>query len=336
MSSSKSSSQKLRLFYIIDILTKYSDENNPLNTNDIIDFLKDEYDIACERKTIYDDISCLSQYGFDIIKSSKPRGYFLAYNTFELPELRMLIDAVQAANFISVRKTKQLLEKFAKYTNVFASERISKQIYIDNRHKTENKNIFYIIDELHNAIINKHKVNIVYKKRIISNENKIDYSKKEMLFNPYAMTWSNDRYYLIGNYNKYNNIINLRIDRIVSVTETSEQCKSFETVSSYIGRFDTADYVNKHLSMFSGEIMPVELICNNEKIDDVVDRFGDKVKMTVYDENHFKTYIDVAVNEGLVSWIMQYGKSIKVCRPRLLTDMIIDRTNEILQLYGEK
>ena len=160
------------------------------------------------------------------------------------------------------------------------------------------------------------------------------YQEKSMIINPYALIWSDDHYYLVGNYSKYNNLIHLRIDRLKNVKVLDAYARHFSEVSPYQTYFDIADYSNKHLSMFSGEIKPVELICNNEIIEDFIDQFGEKVLMRPYDEDNFIAKIDVAVNDGLVAWIMQYGDKIRVKSPKELKNMIIDKTKSILAIYN--
>lgn len=329
------SKHKLRLLYIIDILTKHSDEDHPLSSTEIINYLKDDYDLECDRKTVYDCIDCLIEYGYDVIKSVSPRGYFLAPYYFELPELRLLIDAVQSANFISAKKTKMLMQKFSRFTSDYQYRRIEKQVYIDGRNKSSNENIFYIIDILDSAINSKKQVNIVYRRRRITESNKAVYDEKEMTVNPYALVWANDHYYLICNHSKYNNLIHLRLDRLKSVEVTDNKSRRFSEVSPYTASFDTADYSNKHLSMFSGDIKPVELICNNDIIEEFIDRFGEKCYMRSFDDNSFVAKLDVAVTEGLASWIMQFGDRVKVRAPRELKNMIINKTKSILSVYNQ-
>lgn len=333
MNRETSSKQKLKLLYIIDILTKKSDEEHVLSAADIIKYLNDDYGISCERKSVYDTVDALIDYGYDIVKSKSPRGYFMATGEFEIPELRLLMDAVQAADFISPKKTKQLLKKFSGFASEYQFLRLSKQIYIDNRNKCSNENIFYNIDTLNTAINSKKQVEIVYVRRKIVDGSQAVFDEKVMTVNPYALIWADDHYYLVGNHTKYDNLMNLRIDRMKSVTVTGTRARSFSEVSPYSVSFDTADYVNKHLSMFSGDIKPVEMICRNELIETFTDKFGDKCYMRPYDDNSFISKVNVSVNEGLVSWIMQYGDGIKVRAPRELKKMIIDKSNAILSLY---
>lgn len=324
---------KLRLLYIRDILSEYSDEEHPLNSTDIISMLESKYGISCERKTVYDCIEALTDYGCDIIKAGTKKGFFMASREFELPEIRVLIDAVQSADFISPKKSKALLEKLGKYASKYQFSKIEKQVYIENRNKRNNESLFYTINELHDAIISKKQVDIIYRKRKISDDIKPHYEEKQLRINPYCLIWSDDHYYLVGNHEKYDNLIHLRIDRIKSVEQTDIRARHFSEVSSYTVSFDAADYSNKHLSMFSGDIKPVELICKNEIIEEILDEFGERTKIFPYDSKCFTARINLAVTSGLVSRIMQYGDAIVVRTPNELKNMIINKSKSILETY---
>ncbi len=326
--------QKLRLLYIIDILSKKSDEEHPMSATQIMEYLRDDYGIECERKTIYDCIECLNEYGYEIIKSQSPRGYFMTPYYFEPAELRLLIDAVQSADFISAKKTKLLIKKFSAFASEHQYKRIEKQVYIDNRNKCANENLFIVIDVISSAILSRNQIEVVYRRRKIVDGKTAKYEEKTMIINPYALIWADDHYYLVGNYSKYDNLIHLRIDRLKSVNVLDTYSRHFSEVSSYKTFFDIADYSNKHLSMFSGDIKPVEMICNNSMIEDFIDQFGEKVLMKPFDDENFITKVDVAVTDGLVAWIMQYGDKIKVRSPKELKNMIIDKTKSILALYN--
>lgn len=326
--------QKLRLLYIIDILSRKSDEEHPLSATDIMDFLREDYGIECERKTVYDCIENLNKYGYEIIKSQSPRGYFMTPYYFEPAELRLMIDAVQSADFISAKKTKALIKKFSAFASEYQYKRIEKQVYIDNRNKCANENLFIVIDIISSAILSKKQIEVVYRRRKIVDGKNAKYEEKTMVINPYALIWAEDHYYLVGNYSKYDNLIHLRIDRLKSVRVLDAYARHFSEVSPYQTYFDIADYSNKHLSMFSGDIKPVEMICNNSMIEDFIDQFGEKVNMRHFDDENFIAKVDVAVTDGLVAWIMQYGDKIKIRAPKELKNMIIDKTNSILALYN--
>lgn len=328
------SNQKLKLLYILQNLLKNSDENNPIDAEEIILDLQQK-GIEAERKSIYKDIGVLREYGYDILKTRTPKcGYFIASRKFETAELRLLCDAIQAADFISQKKTKQLLEKIYTLASVSQAETIKNQVYVDSRHKCSNENIYYNIDKLDIAIQRDKQVKIVYRKRKISESNTAEYEERTHFISPYALIWSNDHYYLIGNNRNYTNIMVTRIDRIksVEVLEDSPR-RSFSDVSPYKDSFDSADYANKHFNMFSGEPQEVELVCHNSLIDDILDKFGDNVIITKYGDEKFKIAINAAVSNGLVSWIIQYGDKIKVKKPDELKKMVLDRVEEIRKVY---
>lgn len=328
------SNQKLKLLYILDNLLKNSDENNPIDAEEIILDLQ-EKGIEAERKSVYKDIAVLQQFGYDILKTRTPKcGFFIASRDFEVAEVRLLCDAIQAAGFISQKKTKQLLEKIYSLVSVAQAKTIENQVYVDNRPKCANENIYYNIDKLDRAIQNSRQVKIIYRKRKISERNIAEFEEKTHYISPYALIWSNDHYYLVGNNRNYSNIMITRIDRIkdVEILENTPAI-NFSDVSPYREKFDSADYVNKHFNMFSGDPQEVELVCHNTLIDDILDKFGDNVNIIKHSEEKFKININAAVSSGLVSWIMQYGNKIQVKSPESLKKMILDRAEEIRKVY---
>ncbi len=325
---------KLKLLYLKEILEKYSDEENILNSADIAQYLLD-YDIECERKSIYKDIEILIDYGMDIIKTSKPKnGYFLASRDFELAELRLIGDAVQAANFITKKKTVQLLKKTDRLMSKYQASRLNKQVFIDNRNKCNNEEIFYNIDALDVAIKNSKKIRLKYSRRKLDEKFSATSEQKEFVLSPYALIWSNDHYYLVANNQKYDNLMNMRIDRIRKVEILDEKARHFSEVSEYTNKFDAADYVSKTFNMFSGKPCPTELHCRTEILEEMLDRFGEKVSIRKGDDGWFYIHDDLYINDGLVSWIMQFGDKIEVVYPILLKEMIIKKTALILDMYN--
>ena len=206
--------QKLKLLYILKFLQENTDENHIAHAEDIKLYLLN-HGIAAERKSIYSDISILIDFGYDIIKSNgSGGGYFLASRDFELAELKLLSDAVQAANFISTKKTKQLLNKIFTLTSAEQAKKIKSQVYVDNRPKCKNEELYYTIDKLDRAISDNRKVKIIYRRRILSDNPDQAYEEKEHIISPYSLIWSSDHYYLVGNKEKYDNLMIMRIDRI--------------------------------------------------------------------------------------------------------------------------
>ena len=326
-------SQKLKLLHIVDILKEYSDEEHPISAAFIISKLG-SYGISAERKAIYDDIECLIEYGFDILKTRTPKiGYFLAARDFELPEIYLLQDAVRTAHFISEKKTRDLCRKLDGMLSSHQLSRNTTGIYINTAAKTKNESIFYNIDTISRAIENKHKIRFKYGVRQLNANREIVTVFKERTASPYAMTWQDDHYYLIGNYDKYNNLVHLRIDRMKSVEEIDEKYRYFGEVSKYTDSFNVADYTQSLFDMFVGERQTVNLKCASRLLEQIVDRFGDSIFVSNVTENDFEINVECAVSHGLCSWIAGFGDDIEVLSPQTLKDMMKERAQKILNLY---
>lgn len=324
--------QKIKLLYIIKILTELTDEDHPLSATEICEKLS-AYDITAERKAIYDDIECLISFGYDIISTRVPKnGYFLASRDFELPEIYLLGDAVRTAKFISEKKTRELTSKLDGMLSRYQSKKSINGIYIDNSSKTRNEEIFYNIDSINTAISEGKKISFKYGKRVLNNR-QITTEYKTRTVSPYAMTWQDDHYYLICNYQKYDNLMNLRIDRIKSVQILDEQSRHFSEVSDYKDTFDVADYTKKLFGMFGGDMQQVKLRCSNKILEQVADRFGENIFITNVTDTHFDFTVKAAVSDGLVTWIMNYGSDIEVITPAELRNKIADRAEKVLEVY---
>ena len=325
---------KLKLLYIVDILKKKTDENHYLAATEICDELS-QLDIPAERKSIYNDIDILREYGFDIIHTgSKNRGgYFLGAREFELAELRLLSDAVQAANFISQNKTNELVDKIESFASEKQAKILHSQVYVDNRPKTKNESIYYAIHNLNEAITKGVKVTVTYTRRKITEEFKTSSEDKTYTVSPYALIWSDDHYYLVCNNEKYDNLMHLRVEKIKKYELTDSPARPFSEVSDYRTHFDSADYASKLFNMYSGEPKPIELACNNDLLEPMLDRFGEKVRIQKLDDEHFILRTNAAVSDGLAAWVVQFGGRVKVRMPNDLIYAVKQKAEEILKNY---
>lgn len=325
--------QKVKLLYIIKILTELTDEEHPLSATEICEKLA-TYDVTAERKAIYDDIECLISFGYDIVQTRVPKnGYFLASRDFELPEVFLLGDAVRTAKFISEKKTRELTSKLDKLLSRYQSKNNLRGIYIDGSSKTHNEELFYNIDRINTAIEQGKKIKFTYSKKVLREGRQIVTESKTRVVSPYAMTWQFDYYYLIGNYDKYDNLMNLRIDRIHSVEITDEPIRHFSEVSAYRDAFDVADYTKKLFGMFGGNTQEIKLRCSNKILEQVTDRFGDSIFIINVTETTFDFTVKAAVSDALVTWIMNYEDKIEVVSPDELRDKIVSRAEKILKIY---
>ena len=326
-------SSKIKTLLIFKYLNDYSDEYHPLSTTELIEMLNKD-GINCERKSIYADVQTLNKIGFNIMTTLSPkRGYFMATRQFELPQVRLLVDAVTSAAFITPKKTSDLICKLETLVSKNQADELISQVYIDSNAKCDNEEIYYVIDKLHDAIINKYKVTFQYRRRNIDKKNKRSYVNKDFKVSPYALIWKDDHYYLVCNNEKYDNLMNLRLDRIRKINPTEESVRPISQVSEYEKEFDVADYTSKMFNMFSGESSSVTLICDLNLREEIMDRFGSKIPLTAVDADHFETTIDAALSEGLVTWIMNFGSRIKVKSPKRLIDKIKKRAEDILEIY---
>ena len=326
--------QKLKMLYILELLSRESDEEHPIDAEQIMQYLQDR-GMHCERKSVYSDVAVLKEYGYDILYTKAAKsGYFLASREFEAAEVRLLCDAVQAANFISPKKSGQLTEKILGLLSCWQAGEIKGQVHVENRPKSTNEEIYYHIDKLNRAIQTGCKITVRYRRRVITDSNAVEYESREHTLSPYALIWKDDHYYLVGNNDKYDNLMSLRVDRIRELTVLDDKpVRHFSEVSPYKDYFDSADYAKTHFHMFSGMPEHIELLCRNELIEPVLDRFGETVQIRRAGEEKFYLRADAAVSEGLASWIMQFGAKIQVKSPDSLKAMVLEKAKEICSVY---
>ena len=326
-------SQRRRILVLLEILMRKTDENHPLNASELI-ALMEQSGISCDRKTVYEDIEALNLSGYDIInvKGSKS-GYFLSGREFELPEVALLTDAVLAADFITRKKTDTLVKKLKGLLNEYQAEKFAGRTFIDNRNKGDNEEIYYSIDEIERSIDEKKKITLKYIRHTLADGRTPTLNAKKMKVSPYALIWADDHYYLVCNNEKYDNLMHLRLDRMKNVTMTDENFRHFSEVSDYKTEFNTADYSAKVFNMFSGSEEEIILDCSTDILEQVIDRFSDKIFIRQSSENRFKFSHKACISDGLVTWIMQFGDKMLVESPESLKQKIIDRTNDIQKLY---
>ena len=330
MSEKDGKSSKKKLFAVLEILKKYSDEDHAVKAYDIISKLDSEYDLTAERKSIYRDIETLQELGCDIMKKGR-EGFYLASRRFEIAEIRMLNDAVLGASFITPSKTKVLSNKLTEELSIYQAKQIETQMYFDNRIKFDNEQILYIVDQIHTAIAAGRKVRFkYYRKRIVRNRVKRTYTREHCI-SPYAMIWSDDNYYLVGNYDKYDNLSHYRLDRMEQLTITDEPSRNFEEVSKYRGSFDAGDYVTHTFRMYSGQETEIDLICSNDILEKIIDKFGDGAHYMNCENDTFRVRTTGYMSEGLVDWLMMYSTKCCIKSPDELREKVIRRAAEIVE-----
>ena len=327
-------SQKLKLLYIVNILKEQTDEEHPLNASEICEKLEG-YGITAERKAIYSDIDALVDFGYDIINTRVPRrGYFLASRDFELPEIYLLSDAVRSADFVSPKKTRELIAKLDAMLSVHQAKKREKGIFINPKQKCNNEEIYYSIDKISEAIVKHKKVTLKYFQRSLTENRQIETLYKDMVVSPYALIWQNDHYYLVANNQKYDNLMHLRLDRMKGVEISTENWRHFSEVSPYTDSFDIADYTAKTFNMFGGKEEKIELRCNKKMLEQIIDRFSEEIFIYKVTDTTFSFSANAIISEGLIGWLLQFGTDIEVVSPRILRDSVAEKITALGELYN--
>ena len=302
---------KFRPLYLLRVLEEYTDENHPLTTNELVELLQEKYGFTTHRTTIPADIKLLTEYGYDIItvKSSQNK-YYIGSRRFELPELKLLIDAVQSSKFITAKKSKVLVEKLTSLASVHQAETLNRNIFFDKSIKPANEKIYYIVDALNDAINQNKKVSFHYFDYLPTKEKHIKNNGNPYVISPYALAWNGDYYYLIGYSDEREIIMTFRVDRIDNKPVIRE-----EEIIPAPDDFDVSEYANQVFQMFTGEEKTVQLKCENELMKNIIDRFGECVEVIETDDETFTVEVKVNVSSTFFGWVLGFGGEMKIVAP---------------------
>lgn len=327
----RSEKQKLKLLYIMQLLIERTDEEHAVTTQEIIDYLQAN-DIASERKSIYSDIDLLILYGMDIIKiKERPGGYYLASRQFELAELKLLVDAVQASKFITSKKSGELIAKLETLCSKAEAKQLHRQVVVTNRNKAVNESIYYNVDMIYKAIAENVKIRFQYFEWSVNKEMKLRRDGSFYEVSPWILSWDDENYYLIAYDDRSREIRHYRVDKMLKIgllNVTREGKAQFE-------HLDIAGYSKKTFGMFAGEEETVTLSCDSNLTGVMIDRFGKDVAMRKIDETHIKARVDVAVSRQFFGWVTGLGAAVKIEAPERVVRAYRDYLCEILGQYGE-
>lgn len=308
----RSEKQKLKLYLIIDYFKRKSDEEHPVSIVDIIDYLGG-LGITAERKSIYRDINAMEKLGYEIVQvHDKKFRYYLANRKFELAELRMLVDVVQASRFITKKKSNALIKKLESLTSEYAAEKLQSQVFVTNRIKNSNESIYYNVDIIHMAINSNCCISFNYFEWDMNRRRKYRRRGKTYEVSPWALVWHNENYYLIAFDNMAQMIKHYRVDRMNNI-ESSDVSRSGEKEFRNV---DIAGYVKKFFGMYGGEMTMVTLNCKRELANAVIDRFGTDIQfMPRPDSKSFDIEVEVAISPVFLSWVFMFGGGIRILSP---------------------
>lgn len=326
----RSSNQKLKLLYLMKILQEKTDENHAMSVPELISALA-HYDIKAERKSIYDDLEALRYFGLDIETTrSKSVGYFLASRTFELPELKLLVDSVQSSKFITHKKSTDLIRKIESLCSAYEGQTLQRQVYVANRIKTMNESIYYNVDTIHSGISGNNKISFKYFEYAVTKEKVFRRGGARYIISPYALTWDDENYYMVGYDSDAGMVKHYRVDKMTDIGVTDEKRDGQE----YFQNLDIAVYSKKFFSMFSGEEETVRIAFANRLIGVVIDRFGRDIIVSKADDGHFVISISVAVSPQFLSWVLSFGDEARILSPESVILQLKKLAAQALSQYG--
>ena len=309
----KSYDQKLKILYILDHLQKNSHEDHPVRAAELIDMLKKK-EISCDRKTVYSDIAALQQYGVDIITvPGKNGGYYIASRSFQLPELKLLIDAVQSSRYLTEAKSRQLIEKLCDQVGEHEAGLLTRNVYVSGRVKSMNETIYYNVNDIQEAISQNRQITFRYFDWGM--DGKRHYREKHYLASPYGLCQDNENCYLLA-YSERHGITSYRVDRMTDLQITQDKRIPCPDLT---GKAFT-DHANKLFQMFAGDSVDVKLRFHKVLLNVVVDRFGRETMLIPDGPDHFNFTVKVAVSPMFLSWVIGFGDKAQILYPQSVID----------------
>ena len=322
----RSDNQKLKILYILDYLQKNSHRDKPVRAGELIDMLE-RYGIHCDRKTIYSDIAALQDFGVDILcQPGRGGGYYVASQSFELPELKLLIDAVQSSRFLTEKKSRALIEKLCTLCSAQDAKLMQRDVYVSGRVKSMNETIYYAVDTIQEAIAQNRQIRFRYFDWGLNGMR--EYRDRAYTASPYGLCQDNENYYLLA-LSPRHGITSYRVDRMSDIALADEaRVPCPELTGKHL-----TEYANRMFQMYSGSRVSVKLRFRRELANVVVDRFGKDTMLIPDGEGWFVFTVEVAVSPLFLSWVMGFGSKAKILYPQSVADQCKQLCHEILEQY---
>lgn len=303
---------KLRILYLYQYLLRHSDAEHPISTGQLIEDLKTQYGIDVNRNTLANDLAMLNKSGFSIeVIHSQSNSYYIDTQTFDMAELKVLIDAVSSSKFITKKKSQELIEKLLALTSEHSAAKLRRHVYVEGRVKSENEKGYYIVDIINEAIDTDRKIRFQYadystKKRKVARHGGEPYT-----VSPYALIWDGDYYYVLGFSEKRGIVQSFRLDRFYKLPELLEE-KAIPAPRS----FNIDAYAKAVFRMYdTDKPVEVELLCRNHLVNAIIDRFGKTVRIEEVDEERFKVNVRVCASPTFYRWVFGWNGDMKVLGP---------------------
>lgn len=326
---SKGANQKLKLLYLTKIFREQTDEEHMLTIAEIIEKLS-AYDVSADRKTLYTDFEELRHFGLDIISQQIGRQhyYYLGAREFELPELKLLVDSVQSAKFITAQKSQKLIKKLEGLVSKYEATQLQRQVYITGRVKTMNESIYYNVDKLHAAISADAQIQFQYYQWNVKKEMELRRGGKLYQVSPWGLMWDDEYYYLVAYDAETDKIKHYRVDKMLRIQITDQKRAGKERYQS----FNLPDYTKRIFGMFSGEETKVTLEADNSMAGVLIDRFGKDIMLIPQDGGRFRATVDVAISDQFLGWIVALG-TVKIVGPEAVVKKMQAKVSNLIADY---
>lgn len=318
----RSSNQKRKLIALNEILLEFTDADHPMTMKDIIKELSSR-GISAERKSIYDDIEVLRVLGTDIqIKRGKSTGYYVANRDFELPELKLLVDAVRSSKFIPENQSNRLIKKLTHLAGAYDRPSLNREMFVSNKAKNLENQLFETVDIIHEAIENDKNITFSYFNWNIKKEKELRRNGERYEISPWSLVWDDSNYYLVGYDIDQQEIRHFRVDKMLNAGGT---CTS-RTGQEQFKKFDISSYANSAFGMFGGKIEKVTLRCNKRLANIMLDRFGNDT-VILNDGETFRIAVNVIPSPVFLGWVWSFGNEIEILSPENVKNQFIQMEN---------
>ena len=329
----KGTNQKFKLYRLAQIMMKKTDEEHYITMPEIKEALA-EYDITADRKSLYTDLRDLEILGIEVEgeQDGNRYCYHVVNRPFELPELKLLVDAIQSSKFITEKKSNSLIKKLETMVSEYDAQKLQRQVYVSGRIKAMNESIYYTVDAIHNAISENKKIRFQYFQWNVKKKPQLRHGGAWYHISPWGLSWDDENYYLVGFDSEAGLIKHFRVDKMLRIALSNETREGRE----HFKKLDMADYARKSFGMFGGEEETVKLQVSNGLAGVIIDRFGKDVMMIPVDEDHFNVSVDVRVSRQFLGWVFSLGESVRILGPEAVVDQMKAETQRLIGQYDIK
>lgn len=327
----KGTNQKFKLYRLAQLMLEQTDDEHYITMPEILAGLGN-YGITADRKSIYQDLKDLEVLGIEVEGEPDGKGYHyhVVSRPFELPELKLLVDAIQSSRFITEKKTNALIRKLEKLVSRYEANRLQRQVFVSGRIKTMNESIYYAVDTIHNAISDNKKIRFQYYQWNVKKEMVLRRDGAFYEISPWGLSWDSENYYLVGFDSEAGEIRHYRVDKMLRIQMTDKAREGKE----HFRKLDMADYAKKSFGMFGGEEKMVKLLVDHQLAGVIVDRFGKDVHMIPVDEKHFTVSVTVMVSSQFLGWIFSLGEQVEILGPEEVKEQMRREGERLLKQYS--